>query len=513
MDIPSQTAIQNQLSGKIISIAKKTFSKNGLIAALINGISFVVKDLYDYSDSRLKNNFWLNRLTLDELKEVGNFINKPLLNATQSKGYVDIIGANGVNIPQNSQFFSNGKAYNVISQQTLSPVAIPLTSVSRNGTIATAKMNSISNLATGLIISISGFTETNFNQSNVEITMLNDYEFAYTVAATGNTSDVNGVVSFIGAICEVISDEYGIATELPNGTELSSDIAVTKILVGFNGIIGGVDEETRNDYLTRLQSYATNNRNETTNSKIISFITQNFPQITIGKLLFNVGRILDVSSIIIDLAENPKTRKITTLQQHRLTSGEYFTSLTGSSESVLNINEINMQNRFVGKIYDDFNFSVFVNDETAEDNTSVNMKFTAYSNGLATIVLYKQDSIIKTLTNQEILAVNKLIEDNVSGASWYKIISAIPDPRTINITNITPNITTLKNAIKTNLLTYIKDNILIGDTLLKSQVDYVILNTVDNNGNRIKNGNSYSIDMVADFTTQETNILEVIINI
>lgn len=507
MNIPSVETIYKTLSGIVINKTKKTFSQNSLIAGFLQSMSFKVKDLYDFLDTKAKNIFYLERQTFDELKTTGSQINITPLQATKSKGYINVIVAINTVFPINTEFDIGGNVYLLDTTSTAIENVFNI-EVSRNGTIATAKSSQILNFGNGLEITISGFSDANFNKTTT-IQVISDYEFIYDVDDTGAIENTGGQVSFTGFISTITSQFTGRATEIENGSILTSDIESDLIVVAFNGITGGTDEEARESYLTRIKNFYVNNRNETANSKIIDFIKANFPQITSGKIVYDFDYSVDVESILIKAGEDPLTRAIKTTQPHGFKVGEVY-SISGSSQNVLNIDASNTEHRYVGKIFNDFEFLIFVGDASAEDDTSLNMKATHYSYGLCNLFLYKQSSVTKTLTNEEIIAIEQFLENNVSGTSWYRLNSAQTKSETINVSNVVPNLSSLKDAIKKNLQDYFVDNIDIGTPLLKSQVEFVIMNSRDTNGTQTK---SFTTDMTNDISVEQNEILDITIAI
>jgi len=506
MLIPSESTIYNTLKGVVIEKSKTTFRENGLIGGFLQGVAFKIRDLYDYLFTKASNLFWLDRLTYEELVETGKLIGITPLAATKSKGFVNVIAPLNTVFERSSPFFINSFTYLLQSQQTSILNSFNI-NVSRSGTLATAVSSQVLNFATGLTLTISGFSEGNFNKTTT-ITALSDYSFSYAVDNVGLLSDSNGVATFEGFISEVLSQETGLSTEQINATVLLSEVPQSSVIVSFNGLTGGTDAETRDSLLTRLKDFAINNRNNTTNSKIINFIKKNFPQITTGKLLYGFDYFVNVSSITIDPLEDPRTRKITTVEPHKMKSGQVF-ELSGSNKPSLVINSSNTENRFIGKVYDENNLSVFVNNLIDTDTTSVGMKLSQISNGLCSLVLYKQKSINKSLTSVEIENVEVFLEQNISATSWYRVLSALPSLKTINVSSILPNIQIMKDAISQNLRDYFADNIQIGAGIKKSEVENVIINTQDRNGNKVID---FNIDMVSDFTVSQIEILEITVN-
>ncbi len=507
--------IKGEINNNLINNGLETLQNGGLAEDLIDATASQMEDLYDYTESRTKLRLEIDELNEDELNEFGALRNLYKIPAKQSQGTAVFVGDLNTQIPQGTSLIGqNGYNYITKSADEILLNTFKIDQISRTGTLATATSNNILPFANGLIVNISGFAETNFNGNDIAISVLNDYQFTYSVLNTGATNDANGSISLNCCFIDIYSASYEGGLDLSNGDILQTDIAgIENILVGYNGIIGSKNEESTIDFRKRVKSAVIDNRDEDSKSKIIQTIKNKFSYITHGAVLNNYNNQLSVSSILKVVGEDQKTRKITTTNPHYLKIGDPLWSLTGSNLYSLNLKTIEKNELFfVGKVYDDYSFSVFIGNTTDEDSTSSNMILVPYVFGISTLVLYANNNQNKQLTISQINSIKDYLDSEILSAfvNVYSVKSAITETFNLNISNIVPNLTSLKTAIENNIKDYIISNIEIGQEIQKSEIDFVIKNSYDNSNNKVS---SFTTNLTGDVQPQTAiNIIDLKIN-
>jgi uncharacterized phage protein gp47/JayE len=115
------------------------------------------------------------------------------------------------------------------------------------------------------------------------------------------------------------------------------------------------------------------------------------------------------------------------------------------------------------------------------------------------LVLYKGNSAIKTLTQEEINAIYTYLETEElsfdSPSNSYIIFSATQDIKSIVISNLYPKTSTLINNIKNNIFDYVNTVARIGQPVKKSQIESIIENTTDNNNIAVQ---SFTTNLTSD---------------
>lgn len=482
--------IKGEINNNLTNNGLDTLQNGGLAEDMIDAMATQIEELYDYTDSRTRLRLEIDELSEDELNDLGALRNLYKIPAMRSQGMVIFTGDLNTEIPQGTSLIAeNGYNYLTKSADEILLNTFEIGKVARVGNLATATLNNPSTFASGLIVNIAGFPQANFNLNNITITFINDYQFSYPVSNTGALDSVNGLISVNCCFVDVYSDSYEGGLDLSNGNILETDIAgVENVITSFNGVFGSKDEESTRDFRIRVKSAVVDNRDNDSKSKIIQTIKNKFPYITHGVVLNNYNQQFAVSSIVKVINEDQNTRKITTTQPHYLKVGDPLWSLTGSSKYSLNL-ETTIKNElfFVGKVYDIYNFSVFIGNTTDEDITSNNMVLVPYVFGISAIVLYANNNQNKQLTTTQIDAIKNYLDLEVLSAfvNVYNLKSAITQIFNLNIQNIVPNLTSLKTAIENNIKENVIANIRIGAKIEKSEIDYVIKNSYDNSNNKV----------------------------
>lgn len=508
---PTQDELFQIAIGTLQNATGYIFQQGEMAYELLRGASAWAINNVDLTLYENRLTFWLDRLTGSELDYIGSLVKKTRLNGSQGTGNIFIQGIIGTNIPVQTVFSSLTNNYISTDQREIILDSSTILSVSRVGTLATVILSSEVNLPTGAIVTISGFTETNFNAINISINAIATNQFTYTVANTGSLTDINGLCSYTGTFVPIRSERFALDTDLINGAYLSSSLTIDSALVNFSGITGGSDIETDLSYRERIRDRINNNMPNDSRNRIIDFISENFPAITNGKLINNYSadpiRILSIEKIVGE--PDNSVRKVITLEPHRYRNrGEEFNKITGSIYTSLNKDSA-FENTFVGIVHDNYSFNIAVDSNTDIDNTSL-MYLTKFDYQYCTIVLYKKNSLIKTLSINEINNIYNFLDQNIVftlTSNNYKILSAEEENKSIEIT-LSPNLLSLQNAVRNNIVDYVKSVTNIGITIKKTQIENIIFNTIDSNGRAVEN---FTTNLLTDLIpTKLENIITVV---
>lgn len=169
-------------------------------------------------------------------------------------------GGSGTTIPVNTNFLdSRGFVYTSSIDAVLGSIAIPVTSITRAGSVATVTTTAAHNLASNAIVSISGASQAGYNLSNVVITVLSATTFTYAVDAA-TVSPATGTISCAatGAVVPINSQEPGETYDLSPNAPLSFENPIGGVEatgnVTFPGVIDGIDVESDDDLRARMLS-------------------------------------------------------------------------------------------------------------------------------------------------------------------------------------------------------------------------------------------------------------------
>ena len=172
------------------------------------------------------------------------------LSATNAEGYVAFNGVLDTYVQINTPVTWNGQVYLVDETQQVDEYTDSVT-LTLSGGIVTVVTSTEHTLATGLEVTISGATQTQYNGDFV-IEVIDENTFTYELDETGLTPDTGAYTAYY-VLLYVVSLNTGDIQNVDAGA--SVNISVVDINstgnVCLNGIIGGYDIEDIEDYRIR----------------------------------------------------------------------------------------------------------------------------------------------------------------------------------------------------------------------------------------------------------------------
>lgn len=177
--------------------------------------------------------------------------------ARGGRGNITITGTNGTVVPVSTVYVgSNSLLYETQSVSTIIDTTLSVSSLTRVGTTAIAEFTSNHGLASGNTVIISGADQSEYNGS-LEITVLSDIEFIYTVSgspATPATGTILADATYTSVTVECTTT--GTDTNLDAGSSLTIQTPISgaddDATVGAGGITGGADIESDEDARSRV---------------------------------------------------------------------------------------------------------------------------------------------------------------------------------------------------------------------------------------------------------------------
>lgn len=177
--------------------------------------------------------------------------------ATQSRKYLIGIGTLGTTIPKDTLFTYNGFTYISEAEISVSSETKTPATVVRSGDVITVTLSSAHNLASNVLVTVAGYTPADFNVVDTEITVTSTTEFTYTLSGTSGSA-TGGTITYEDAIVQVLSQQSGSDTNIPNDT----DASISTPIVGLNStlkstyddVLSATDEETDTSLRSRLLS-------------------------------------------------------------------------------------------------------------------------------------------------------------------------------------------------------------------------------------------------------------------
>lgn len=255
----------------------------------------VVKGLVDSTTAGISDNYNLVKALEVQLfpqTATGSFLNKWLddygvirVVATKAEGSVVFTGTALTTIPATTNIQkTDGTLFETLSDTPITTESIVVSSITRLGSVATVTTLNAHNLATGVSATISGADQADYNvTATISVTGTNT--FTYTVAnnpVTPATGTILATATF--AHVAVRATEFGNSSNTGAASQLSLVSAIPNVdnivTVDFNGITGGLNEESDESVRARLLFKTSNMTNAFSSTSIEFFIKNKFPTIT-----------------------------------------------------------------------------------------------------------------------------------------------------------------------------------------------------------------------------------------
>lgn len=177
--------------------------------------------------------------------------------AAPAAGIVAVTGTPGVIVPAATGFTANGLNYSVDHDVSIITQALILTALTSSGGIAVAQTTNPHFFATGLPVTISGASQSQYNVAAVPILVIDDTTFSYPISGTpASPATGSPIVTATMAAVAITCTTKGQATNVDGGSTLNiaANIAGvdTTAIVTFGGIAGGTDVELPEAYRARV---------------------------------------------------------------------------------------------------------------------------------------------------------------------------------------------------------------------------------------------------------------------
>lgn len=177
--------------------------------------------------------------------------------ASSAFGFISIEGVLGTAIPLASEFTSaDGLVYQSQFATTVENVNQLIVSLIRSGTTVTATMADDHSLASGIEVTVSGADQVEYNGAFVVVVTARD-KFTFEVIGTPATP-ATGTIEYdaVFAIVDLIAQDVGQATNLSSGAVLTTTPTITDInstgFAQFDGLSGGTEIENDAELFARV---------------------------------------------------------------------------------------------------------------------------------------------------------------------------------------------------------------------------------------------------------------------
>lgn len=397
--------------------------------------------------------------------------------ATISSGEVIATGVSGSLISKDVILNSNDQSYVVSESSQISNNSIQVSSITRSANVATVTTTSNHNLSSFVEVTISGANESDYN-GTFSISVQSETTFTFTVDNSPTTPATGSIsAAFTSAVVKVKSSSFGKSTNLTADTPLTLDqpiIGVEDTLhVSQSQISGGIDEESESDYQNRYLEKIRNPSANFNKAKIIEWCKQitGVTRVWVEEAGDRVGTI-DIASI----TRSGNIACVTTSSAHNYTDG-IEVDITGAAQ-----NEYNVSNKRI-IIGDNTTFYYHVIGDPVTPATGSGLKSSAVVplGQVRTFFMRDNDDEAIPSSSQVNTVKSKLEEIRPANTSSYDNIVQAPVAviNDFNFSNITPNTSTMRTAVKLNLDQFFEEEVNVNQVVDEDAYRAAISNTID----------------------------------
>ncbi len=409
----------------------------------------------------------------------------------QAAGGVIFSGTVGGTIPLGTTVQrANGIQYTTLAEAIIAETILSVQSITRVGTLATLTTVSDHNLANTFVIdSIQGADQTEYNLSNITITVTGKRTFTYIISGAP-TSPATGTITltYTGINADIVAVLNGADGNAINGTQLNLVSPIVNVdntlLITFDGLIGGLDIETIESLRARIQSRTANLVNVFANKGLDFFIKESIDGVTRLFILDSFAPTKTVGLSDLDTDAEGIATAVPSVPITDFINGS-FISITGANETDLNIVNKAAFQSVNGNI-------IFSIDIASLINGTGSMKITYSTVPAGRVVIYplfdNQVNIIPT--GQQLNDIKNAIIDpdnEVKPANtpdeFIIVKAAIAVPVDITFTSLSPNTIDMQDAISANITGFFRNETVLGQDLSLEQINNIIFTTTDSNGN------------------------------
>jgi len=453
------------------------YLRNSFLNSIIKGLAGRIWDVYRTIQSLLKQTFW-DTSTGDFLSRQAAWFGITLNPATQSSGNITVQGTATTIVPI-STTLQTSDSLEIVTQAsaTISTNVLSITLTQTAG-VATAITSSGHELSPNITTTISGVNETGYNGLKTILTTPTATSFTYSVAVgTPTPGTGTPIATHATASIEVQSSSFGQDANLIVGDAVTFTSPIAGVnddgFVQFGGLQGGADQEEeesfRDRFLFRVQNpVALFNTSAIVNqAKLISGVTRVWVR--------NVDD-TEVSVSVSSITRVGQVASLTTGAAHGASDGQHI-SVEGSNE--VEYNETNVRCLVEGAteiVY------IVAGSPASPATGTIVLKYSLVDEGQVKIYFTRDDDVSIIPSASEVTTVkDKILEIKPAHVSDSDVIVLSPIAVTANFTftELTPDTTTMQDAIEANLDAFFREQTIVGEDVTKSQYDNVIWNTVD----------------------------------
>ena len=451
------------------------YVQNSWLLALVVGFGRRIFDFYR-DLKRSEENTFPNTATGERAEQWGTIYGKTRTHATQASGNCVATGVATTLIPLGTLLTSNDLNYTVTTNATISAQVINITSITRSGTTATVTTNGDHNLASNVPVTIVGAVETDYNITDAAITVTGLNTFTYQVAGSPSTPATGTITAaFTAASVPVLSVDFGLITNLDLDTPLTLQSPIAgvddEMNTDFAAIGGGTDQETDDEFKARYLDRIQNPVAHYNTSDIISKAKE-APGVT-RVFVEEAGTIL-AQSVGISITRNGQVATANKTA-HGL-ENHMSVTITGATQTEYNVTDARIL------VIDADNFAFIVTGTPATPATGGPVYASSIALGATQIYFTRDNDVSSIPSASEVTTVrDKLDEIRPANTSDNSMVVSAPTavPVAFTFTSLTPNTSTMQDAIEANLQQFFEESTVVGQDIDEDAYRSVIKNTVD----------------------------------
>lgn len=258
--------------------------RNSLVKGIVDSMSVGFDENNDNIKELLKQLF-PQTATDEYLESWASWFGITRKDPVKAEGYVVFTGVTSTAIPISTLIQkADGTQYETQVASTISAQSIGISTLTRSGTTATATTSSNHNLATGLSVTISGASQSEYNIT-ATITVISNTQFTYTISGSPATPATGTILAgFTSAYVLVKASDYGVLGNSASGSQLNLVSPIIDVddncFVTYDGLSGGLDAESDDQLRVRLRDRCSNFTAPFTQSGLPVFIRERISGIT-----------------------------------------------------------------------------------------------------------------------------------------------------------------------------------------------------------------------------------------
>ena len=450
---------------------------NSWLGSILTAIGRRLFDFYRDLSRTVEQLFPDTAFLTDFIIRWGAIFGKTQQAASPANGNAVATGVAGSPVGIGEILASNGNEYSVKTSATISDNSISVLSITRSGSTATVTTASDHGLASNVPVTISGAVETDYNLTDVEITVTGLDTFTYQVAGSPSQPATGTILAdYTSASVAVESVLEGQDKNLEGDSPLTTQGTIpgvdTILRVDFGQIGGGTDQESLESLQTRTLDKIQNPVAHF-NVSDIKDKAREVPGVT-RVFVDEAGDVVG-SIAVTSINRVGQIATVVTASDHGFSDGQR-TTISGAIETEYNVIDASII------VIDLTTFSYVVSGSPSTPATGTIISSASVPLGQCIVYFMRDNDDNPIPSASEVQDVkDELNLIRPANTSEEDLIVSSPIPITVDFTftDISPDTATMRSAITANLEQFFTESTEVGSDLDEDAYRSSIINTVD----------------------------------